>query len=129
MILDDLPQSGEHPASTPTLDDLFRRAAARRPDAIALIDPPNRASFTDGAPRRLTYAQADRIDLGASPARLRSSACTTDAVVGVQHRQHGRERAHAARGAARRPDRDAAAAAVAPCRRGRGAEPASRRAR
>ena len=54
MILDD-PHG--RPASTgiggrATLDDLFRRAAARRPDAIALIDPPNRASFTDGQPRR-----------------------------------------------------------------------------
>ena len=51
MILDDLPQ----PASTgvdATLDDLFRAAAARRPDAIALRDPPNRASFTDGAARQ-----------------------------------------------------------------------------
>ena len=27
---------------------------------LALIDPPNRATFTDGAPRRLTYAQAER---------------------------------------------------------------------
>ena len=26
---------------------------------LALADPPNRSSFTDGAPRRLTYAQAD----------------------------------------------------------------------
>jgi len=34
-----------------TLDDLFRRAAARRPDALAIIDPPNRESFTDGGPR------------------------------------------------------------------------------
>jgi len=34
-----------------TLDDLFRRAAARRPDGIALIDPPNRDVVTEGAPR------------------------------------------------------------------------------
>ena len=44
----------------PTLDDLFKRAAVHDPDAIALSDPPNRRAFTDGAPRRLTYAQADR---------------------------------------------------------------------
>ena len=44
-----------------TLDDLFRRVVAARPDAPALIDPPDRASFTDGAPRRLTWAQADRV--------------------------------------------------------------------
>jgi hypothetical protein len=33
-----------------TLDDLFRRAGVRHPDAIALVDPPNRESFTAGAP-------------------------------------------------------------------------------
>src|SRR6266571_3466877 len=43
-----------------SVDDLFRRAAARTPDAWALIDPPDRAHFTDAAPRRLTYAGADR---------------------------------------------------------------------
>src|SRR6476620_9579394 len=49
------------PGARATLDDLFRRAAQRNPDMSALVDPPNRASFTDGAPRRLTYAQADRM--------------------------------------------------------------------
>ena len=44
-----------------TLDDLFRRAADRHPDAIALIDPPNRISFTDFPARSLTYAQADHV--------------------------------------------------------------------
>src|SRR5712691_11905686 len=43
-----------------TLDDLFRAAVAQRPDDVALLDPPNREAFTSGAPRRLTYAQADR---------------------------------------------------------------------
>jgi hypothetical protein len=42
------------------LDAIFRRNAARRPDALALIDPPNREAFTDGAPRKLTYADAER---------------------------------------------------------------------
>src|SRR5688572_14367732 len=43
-----------------TLDDLFRRALARHPLALALADPPNRESFTDHPPRRLTYVDADR---------------------------------------------------------------------
>jgi len=43
-----------------SLDDLFRRAAERTPAAWALVDPPDRAHFTDVAPRRLTYADADR---------------------------------------------------------------------
>lgn len=66
-----------------TLDDLFRRALARRPDAVALVDPANRADFTDGAPRRLTYAQADRA-ISALAARLRDFGLPTDSVVAIQ---------------------------------------------
>ena len=66
-----------------TLDDLFGQVAARQPDAVALIDPPNRETFTDGAPRRLTYAEADRI-LTAIAARLRDLGLPTDAVIGIQ---------------------------------------------
>lgn len=66
-----------------TLDDLFRRAAARRPNAVALIDPPNRESFTDGAPQQLTYAQADRA-VSAIAGRLRRMGLHTDAIVGLQ---------------------------------------------
>jgi hypothetical protein len=70
------------PAVSPTLDDLFCRAALRRPDAIALCDPPNRADFTDGAPRRLSYAEADRA-IGALAARLRRLGLPAGTVVGV----------------------------------------------
>jgi AMP-binding enzyme len=66
-----------------TFDDLFRRAAARRPDAIALVDPPDRASITDGEPRRLTYAQADRA-IAAVAERLRRLGLQTDQIVGFQ---------------------------------------------
>jgi hypothetical protein len=66
-----------------TLDELFGRAVTRRPDAIALSDPPNRGSFTDGAPRSITYAQADLI-VTAIAARLRTLGLATDAVVAVQ---------------------------------------------
>jgi AMP-binding enzyme len=82
VILDELPQ----PAGTgvdATLDDLFRAAAARRPDAIALADPPDRARFTDGAPRQLTYAEADRM-ISAIAGRLRQMNLHADAVVGLQ---------------------------------------------
>ena len=47
-------------ASRATLNDLFRRTGVRDPDAVALNDPPNRQSFTNGAPRQLTFAQADQ---------------------------------------------------------------------
>ena len=71
------------PAVKTTLDDLFRRAAAARPDALALVDPPDRLSFTDGPVRRLTYAQADRAIL-ALAARLRGFGLPTDSVVAIQ---------------------------------------------
>ena len=58
-------------------------APPRRPDAIALADPPNRESFTDGAPRRLTYAEADRM-VSAIASRLRTLGLQTDAIVGIQ---------------------------------------------
>lgn len=70
-------------ASAATLDDLFRRAGVSHPDMLALADPPNRANFTDGAPRRLTYAQADRA-ISAFAAKLRGLGLHTDSVVAMQ---------------------------------------------
>ena len=66
-----------------TIDDLFRRAGARRPDALALVDAPNRGSFTDGAPRRLTFAEADRV-VSAIAGRLRRLNLPADAIVAIQ---------------------------------------------
>src|SRR5579872_5181991 len=80
MILGN-PKTTVVPAAT--LDDLFRRSAARRPEAIALADPPNRESFTDGPPRRLTYAEADRA-ISAIASQLRKLRLQTDAIVGIQ---------------------------------------------
>jgi AMP-binding enzyme len=65
-----------------TLDDVFRRHAQRRPDALALIDAANRAAFTGGDPRRLTYAQADRM-VSALAARLRDMALPIDTIVAI----------------------------------------------
>src|SRR4051812_19360529 len=76
-------QPGDAPVVKATLDDLFRRALARRPDAIALADPVDRPTFTDGAVRRLTYRQADRA-ISALAARLRDFGLPTDAVVAIQ---------------------------------------------
>jgi hypothetical protein len=66
-----------------SIDEMFRRLAERRPDALALADPPNRENFTDGAPRRLTYAEADRM-VAAIAGRLRRMGLPVDAVIGVQ---------------------------------------------
>lgn len=69
--------------SGPTLDDLFRRAAVHDPSAVALCDPPNRADFTDGTPRRLTYAEADRA-ISALAARLCRAGLQADTLVAIQ---------------------------------------------
>jgi len=66
-----------------TLAELLRRAAQRRPNDIALIDPPNRESFSDGKPRRLSYAQTDRM-VSAIAGRLRRMGLHADAIVGIQ---------------------------------------------
>ena len=86
MILGDPAQA---PAQAPrgqirvSIDEMFRRLAERRPDALALADPPNRENFTDGAPRRLTYAEADRM-VAAIAGRPRRMGLPVDAVIGVQ---------------------------------------------
>src|SRR5712691_3678852 len=41
------------------LDAVFRRNVLTRPGTLALADPSDRATFTDGLPRRLNYAEAD----------------------------------------------------------------------
>src|SRR5580700_1727551 len=74
------PQSG---GSRVTIDEIFRRVAQRRPEALALADAPNRKTFTDGAPRHLTFAQADRM-VSAIAGRLRHMQLPTDAIVGIQ---------------------------------------------
>lgn len=80
MILSDTQQAEGTGA---TLDDLFRRAGVRRPDVLALIDPPNGETITGGAPRRLTYAEADRA-ISALAAKLRRLSLQTDMVVAMQ---------------------------------------------
>jgi len=69
--------------SGPTLDDLFRRAAVHDSSAVALRDAPNRSSFTDGAPRRLTYAEADRA-ISTLAARLCRAGLQADTLVAIQ---------------------------------------------
>jgi non-ribosomal peptide synthetase component E (peptide arylation enzyme) len=70
-------------SSRVTLDDMFRRAVARKPESLALVDAPNRESFTQGAPRHLTYAQADRM-VSAIAGRLRGLGLPVDTIVGIQ---------------------------------------------
>ncbi len=70
-------------AGQPTVDDLFRRAAMRRPGEYALIDAPNRRAFADGAPRYVSYAAADRM-VSAIAGRLHRLGLTRDSVIALQ---------------------------------------------
>jgi len=70
-------------ANSLTVEAVFRSLARRHPKALALADPDNRETFTDSAPRRLTYAEADRA-VTAIAARLRHMGLPTDAIVGIQ---------------------------------------------
>ncbi|MGH6672064.1 MAG: AMP-binding protein [Xanthobacteraceae bacterium] len=65
------------------IDEVFRRIARKHPQQLALIDAPNREAFTDGPPRRLTYAEADHV-VWAIAGRLRCMGLPTDAVIGIQ---------------------------------------------
>jgi acyl-CoA synthetase (AMP-forming)/AMP-acid ligase II len=66
-----------------TLDDVFRRNAARVPQRLAVADAPNRAKVCDGAPRRLSYAELDR-EVGALAAGLRARGIGRADIVLVQ---------------------------------------------
>jgi hypothetical protein len=71
------------PDGGPTLDDLFRSAVAARAHALALIDPPDRQAFTDGAPRRLTWVEADRV-VSAIANLLKSLGLPPGSIVALQ---------------------------------------------
>jgi len=82
MILGDT-QPARHHGSRISIDELFRQVAARRPDAVALVDAPNREWFTDGPSRRLTFAEADRM-VSAIAGRLSRMGLPIDTIVGIQ---------------------------------------------
>ena len=71
------------PGIIPALDAILKAQAARNPNAIALIDPPDCERITGELPRRFTYMQADRA-VGAIAARLREIGLAPGTVVGVQ---------------------------------------------
>jgi hypothetical protein len=68
---------------TPTLDALFQRILARKPDAAALIDPHNKPRITGQLPRQLTYAQADRA-ISAIAAHFVESGLPPHSVIALQ---------------------------------------------
>jgi hypothetical protein len=68
---------------SPTLDGLFRRILARQPDAPALLDPLNKQRITGQAPKRLTFAQADRA-ISALAAHFIEAGLPANSVIAIQ---------------------------------------------
>jgi hypothetical protein len=66
-----------------SLEQLLSHNARRNPDLPGLLDPPDRVNFTDGEPRRLTFAQLDRV-VSAGAQRLQELGLPASSVVGVQ---------------------------------------------
>jgi AMP-binding enzyme len=79
----DAAAAGPPAASRIAIDDIFCHVARRRPDTLAMADAPNRETFTDGAPRRLSYAQAARV-VEAIAARLRDMGLPAGSCIGIQ---------------------------------------------
>jgi len=69
--------------ASPTLDVLFRRVLARKPDALALLDPLNKARVTGQPPKRLTFAGADRA-ISALAAHFIEAGLPNNSVIAVQ---------------------------------------------
>jgi hypothetical protein len=69
--------------AAPTLDAIFRANVRRTPDAPAVIDPPDRASFMAGRPLHLAYIEVDRA-VDRLAARLRDLDLRPGAVVATQ---------------------------------------------
>jgi hypothetical protein len=69
--------------ASPTLDGLFRRILARKPDALALLDPLNKLRVTGQLPKRLTFAEADRA-ISALSAHFIESGLPNNSVIAVQ---------------------------------------------
>ena len=70
-------------SASPTLDVLFQRILARKPNALALVDPANKQRVTGQLPRQLTYAQADRA-ISALAAHFTESGLPSHSVIAVQ---------------------------------------------
>jgi len=65
------------------IPDLFFANAARHPDWTALVDAPNRRSFTDGAPKRLRYRELAALTRSLA-GRLRALGVKRDDILVVQ---------------------------------------------
>lgn len=63
-----------------TLDLFLQQAVASRPDAEALVDAPNRASFFSGDPQRMTWSELDNAVNGVASTLQTAGVAVGDAV-------------------------------------------------
>jgi hypothetical protein len=68
---------------SPTLDVLFRRIRARKPDGLALLDPLNKTRVTGQPAKRLTFAGADRA-ISALAAHFIEAGLPNNSVIAIQ---------------------------------------------
>jgi acyl-CoA synthetase (AMP-forming)/AMP-acid ligase II len=66
-----------------TIDGMFRATAARRGDALALVDPANRAVLAGDAARRVTWREVDS-EVTALAARLAEAGVRRGDTIGIQ---------------------------------------------
>ncbi|MDD7908786.1 MULTISPECIES: AMP-binding protein [Pseudovibrio] len=66
-----------------TLDALVKRAAQTNPHQLALVDAPDRAQWTGGKPRKLTFKQAEE-EINRIAAFFSAVGLEPDKVIGIQ---------------------------------------------
>ena len=64
-----------------TLSELFDKLVSQYPDRLALVDPPNRASYATGGSERLTYRQLNQKVIAYSLRLIEAGVDTDDIVV------------------------------------------------
>jgi hypothetical protein len=67
----------------PSLDEIFIRSVARKPDEYAFVDPADKPRVTGQSPRRLTFAEADSA-ISALAAHFMESGLPASSIVAVQ---------------------------------------------
>src|SRR5437870_1023635 len=70
-------------AGAPSLDEIFIRSVARKPDELGFVDPADKLRVTGQMPRRLTFAEADAA-VSALAAHFVGSGLPVSSIVALQ---------------------------------------------
>jgi len=70
-------------AGAPSLDEIFIRSVARKPDEIAFLDPADKPRITNQPPRRVTFGEADSA-VSALAAHFVQSGLPVSSIVAMQ---------------------------------------------